>query len=82
MAIDCLDEAIRMFGTNIYVYHEIVHNRYVVDRFTNQGVTFVEDLSQVPPGSLLYIVRTAFRRRFEPPPASGTYRQSTPRVPW
>jgi 4-hydroxy-3-methylbut-2-en-1-yl diphosphate reductase len=53
MAIDCLDEAIRMFGSNIYVYHEIVHNRYVVERFTSQGVTFVEDLSQVPEGSLL-----------------------------
>jgi len=53
MAIDCLDEAIRMFGPNIYVYHEIVHNRYVVERFTKQGVTFVEDMSQVPEGSLL-----------------------------
>ncbi|HUE13804.1 MAG TPA: 4-hydroxy-3-methylbut-2-enyl diphosphate reductase [Planctomycetaceae bacterium] len=53
MAIECLDEAIRMFGPNIYVYHEIVHNRYVVDRFTSQGVTFVEDISQVPEGSLL-----------------------------
>lgn len=53
MAIDCLDEAIRMFGPNIYVYHEIVHNRYVVERFTSQGVTFVEDISQVPEGALL-----------------------------
>ncbi len=53
MAIECLDQAIRMFGPNIYVYHEIVHNRYVVERFTSQGVTFVENLSQVPDGSLL-----------------------------
>ena len=53
MAIECLDEAIRMFGPNIYVFHEIVHNRYVVERFTSQGVTFVEDISQVPEGSLL-----------------------------
>jgi 4-hydroxy-3-methylbut-2-en-1-yl diphosphate reductase len=53
MAIECLDEAIRMFGPNIYVYHEIVHNRYVVERFTRQGVTFVEGISQVPEGSLL-----------------------------
>lgn len=53
MAIECLDEAIRMFGPNIYVYHEIVHNRYVVERFTSQGVTFVDNLSQVPEGSLL-----------------------------
>jgi 4-hydroxy-3-methylbut-2-en-1-yl diphosphate reductase len=53
MAIECLDQAIQMFGPNIYVYHEIVHNRYVVERFTNQGVTFVENLSEVPDGSLL-----------------------------
>ena len=53
MAIDCLDECIRAFGPGIYVYHEIVHNRYVVDRFTAQGVTFVENLDDVPPGSLL-----------------------------
>ena len=44
MAIECLDEAIRRFGTDIYVYHEIVHNRYVVDRFTKQGVKFVDEI--------------------------------------
>ena len=53
MAIECLDEAIRIFGSEIYVYHEIVHNKYVVDRFTQQGVTFVDDLSEVPEGSIL-----------------------------
>ena len=53
MAIDCLDECIKAFGTGIYVYHEIVHNKYVVDRFTAQGVTFVEDLDDVPRGALL-----------------------------
>ncbi len=53
MAIECLDEAIRRFGANIYVYHEIVHNRYVVERFTKQGVTFVDEVNEVPEGSLL-----------------------------
>ena len=53
MAIECLDETIRMFGSNIYVYHEIVHNKYVVERFTKQGVTFVNSISEVPVGSLL-----------------------------
>ncbi len=53
MAIECLDESIRRFGSDIYVYHEIVHNKYVVDRFTRQGVTFVDAISQVPEGSLL-----------------------------
>ena len=53
MAIDCLDEAIKMFGTNIYVYHEIVHNKYVVERFTKQGVTFVNNIHEVPHNSIL-----------------------------
>ncbi|MBW3538872.1 MAG: 4-hydroxy-3-methylbut-2-enyl diphosphate reductase [Planctomycetes bacterium] len=53
MAIDCLDEAIKHFGPNIYVYHEIVHNKYVVERFTRQGVMFVDDVEDVPPGSIL-----------------------------
>lgn len=53
MAIECLDEAIRRVGTNIYVYHEIVHNKYVVDRFTRQGVKFVDGLEEVPEGSIL-----------------------------
>jgi 4-hydroxy-3-methylbut-2-enyl diphosphate reductase len=53
MAIDCLDEAIRMFGSEIFVYHEIVHNKHVVERFTRQGVRFVDDLAEVPPGSIL-----------------------------
>jgi 4-hydroxy-3-methylbut-2-en-1-yl diphosphate reductase len=53
MAIECLEEAIGIFGAGIYVYHEIVHNKSVVERFTNQGVTFVDDVSQVPAGAFL-----------------------------
>lgn len=53
MAIDTLDQAIRLFGTPIYVFHEIVHNRYVVERFRSQGAVFVDDLAEVPEGSRL-----------------------------
>jgi 4-hydroxy-3-methylbut-2-enyl diphosphate reductase len=53
MAIECLDEAIRRVGPGIHVYHEIVHNKYVVDRFTRQGVTFVDSLEEVPVGGIL-----------------------------
>ena len=53
MAIECLDEAIRRVGPGIFVYHEIVHNKYVVDRFTKQGVTFVDSMEEVPRGSIL-----------------------------
>jgi 4-hydroxy-3-methylbut-2-en-1-yl diphosphate reductase len=53
MAIESLDLAIRTFGTPIYVYHEIVHNKYVVDTFRAKGATFVESLAEVPVGSTL-----------------------------
>ena len=55
MAIETLQRAIQLFGTPIYVYHEIVHNKYVVDRFQAEGAIFVDDLSDVPEDAhLLY----------------------------
>ena len=53
MAIESLDLAIREFGAPVYVYHEIVHNKYVVETFQDQGAVFVNDLEDVPPGSYL-----------------------------
>ncbi len=55
MAIECLERALEFFGPPLYVYHEIVHNKFVVDRFRERGTVFVESLDEVPPGSpLLY----------------------------
>jgi 4-hydroxy-3-methylbut-2-enyl diphosphate reductase len=55
MAIECLERALELFGPPIYVYHEIVHNKYVVERFQRRGTVFVEALDDVPEGSpLLY----------------------------
>lgn len=55
MAVGSLERALQRFGTPLYVYHEIVHNRLVVDGFRQRGVIFVQDLAQVPEGShLLY----------------------------
>ncbi|WP_165232682.1 4-hydroxy-3-methylbut-2-enyl diphosphate reductase [Aquisphaera insulae] len=55
MAIECLERALDFFGPPVYVYHEIVHNKYVVDRFKGRGTVFVESLDEVPEGSpLLY----------------------------
>ena len=53
MAIECLDEVIRIFGADVFVYHEIVHNKYVVERFEQQGVTFVDSIAEVPAGAIL-----------------------------
>ena len=55
MAIEALELAIGAYGTPLYVYHEIVHNKWVVDWFRRQGVVFVNDLAEVPEGEhLLY----------------------------
>src|SRR5918911_687269 len=55
MAIECLERALEFFGPPVYVYHEIVHNKYVVERFLRRGTVFVESLDEVPEGSpLLY----------------------------
>lgn len=51
MAVTSLEIALREFGTPIFVYHEIVHNQYVVRTFEGKGVTFVNELSEVPEGS-------------------------------
>ncbi len=51
MAIESLDLAIERFGTPIYVYHEIVHNQYVVRTFRDKGAVFVDSLMEVPTGS-------------------------------
>lgn len=53
MAIDALDRAIALFGTPLYVFHEIVHNRHVVERFEDKGVVFVDQVEQVPRGGHL-----------------------------
>ncbi len=55
MAIESLERSLDFFGAPVYVYHEIVHNKYVVERFKSRGVVFVETLEEVPSGApLLY----------------------------
>jgi 4-hydroxy-3-methylbut-2-en-1-yl diphosphate reductase len=51
MAIKALAWMVRSFPPPVYCYHEIVHNRIVVDRFKAQGVVFVDDIAEVPEGS-------------------------------
>jgi len=50
-AIDIVERALELFGAPIYVRHEVVHNRYVVDRLRDQGAIFVEELQEVPHGA-------------------------------
>jgi 4-hydroxy-3-methylbut-2-enyl diphosphate reductase len=52
-AIESVERALQRFGPPVYVRHEIVHNRHVVEALRAKGAIFVEEPAQVPPGSLL-----------------------------
>ncbi len=53
MAIEVVEQALKIHGPPIYVYHEIVHNRHVVEGFTGRGVSFVNSIDQIPPGQVV-----------------------------
>ncbi len=55
MAIKALAWMVRAFDPPVYCYHEIVHNRLVVDRFRSLGVVFVDDIDDVPAGAPLML---------------------------
>ena len=52
-AIEIVERAIEKFGTPLFVKHEIVHNRYVVDSFKERGVVFTDDISIIPNGATI-----------------------------
>ncbi len=54
-AIKALAWMVRVFEPPVYCYHEIVHNQLVVEQFRRQGVVFVDDVAEVPPGSPLML---------------------------
>lgn len=49
-AIDIVERALALYGAPVYVRHEIVHNRYVVDDLKAKGAIFVDELEEIPPG--------------------------------
>lgn len=68
-AIEIVERALRLHGAPIYVRHEVVHNKFVVDDLRNKGAIFIEDLHDVPSGSILIFsahgVSQAVRREAE-----------------
>ena len=50
-AIEIVERALELFGAPLYVRHEVVHNRYVVESLRQRGAVFVDELSDVPEGS-------------------------------
>ncbi len=71
MAIECVDRVLDLLGPPAFVFHEIVHNKHVVEDFRRRGVTFVNDIEEVPQGAVLIYsahgispdIRQAARRR-------------------
>ncbi|BEN33386.1 4-hydroxy-3-methylbut-2-enyl diphosphate reductase [Serratia marcescens] len=52
-AISIVERALELYGAPIYVRHEVVHNRYVVDSLRERGAVFIEEIAEVPDGSIL-----------------------------
>jgi len=52
-AIDIVDMALQVYGAPIYVRHEIVHNRHVVEDLRRKGAVFVDELADVPAGAVV-----------------------------
>lgn len=51
-AIDIVERALELFGAPIYVRHEVVHNKFVVDDLRAQGAVFVDELDEIPDGGI------------------------------
>src|SRR6516225_11916938 len=64
-AIDIVEQALAKFGAPVYVRHEIVHNRHVVDSLRAKGARFVEHLSEVPSGAITIFSAHGVAQRVE-----------------
>ncbi len=64
-AIEIVERALAKFGPPIYVRHEIVHNRHVVEDLRKRGAVFVDDLEEVPPGAMTIFSAHGVARRVE-----------------
>ncbi|MCW5694066.1 MAG: 4-hydroxy-3-methylbut-2-enyl diphosphate reductase [Pseudolabrys sp.] len=58
-AIDSVEQALKIYGPPVYVRHEIVHNRYVVESLRAKGAIFVEELAEVPEGTKAPVIFSA-----------------------
>ena len=69
-AIEIVERALEKYGPPVYVRHEIVHNKYVVESLKNKGAIFVEDLSEVPPDAVTVFSAHGVARSVEEEAAS------------
>jgi 4-hydroxy-3-methylbut-2-en-1-yl diphosphate reductase len=64
-AIETVERALDKYGAPVYVRHEIVHNRHVVDSLRSKGARFVDELSEVPPGAVTIFSAHGVSRKVE-----------------
>jgi 4-hydroxy-3-methylbut-2-enyl diphosphate reductase len=64
-AIEIVERALRKYGPPIYVRHEIVHNRHVVEDLRRRGAVFVDELDEIPPGGMTVFSAHGVARRVE-----------------
>ena len=64
-AIEIVERALKKFGPPIYVRHEIVHNRHVVEDLRTRGAVFVDELDEIPPGAMTVFSAHGVARRVE-----------------
>lgn len=64
-AIEIVERALKKYGPPIYVRHEIVHNRHVVEDLRKRGAVFVDELEQIPPGSMTVFSAHGVAKRVE-----------------
>src|ERR1700712_3948394 len=64
-AIEIVERALKTYGAQIYVCHEIVHNRHVVEDLRTRGAVFVDELDEIPPGSITVFSAHGVAKRVE-----------------
>src|SRR5580698_8646479 len=73
-AIEIVERALDKYGPPVYVRHEIVHNKWVVDSLKARGARFVEDLSEVPAGAITIFSAHGVSKKVEAEAAQGGLR--------
>ena len=82
-AIEIVERALEKYGPPVYVRHEIVHNKHVVESLKAKGAVFVEDVSEVPDNAVtIFSAPMASPRASRTKPRSATCRCSTRPVRW
>ena len=64
-AVDIVERALEIYGAPVYVRHEIVHNKHVVDSLRAKGARFVEDLADIPKGAITVFSAHGVSRKVE-----------------